>query len=336
VARDEDAPVEEAFLDLAESFEEGGSPLYARLAREVAADPLVAEIAGDHRPRWETPMRLFAGVHLLELTGEEPDPWPRFRDVLEERRDWLTRFVAEQQVQTNEVQRAWALAPAFLEAAGSGRRTLDLVELGPSAGLNLLWDRFRYRYGDLVWGPKDAPLELAGEAEGGPPPQLLERRPVVRGRCGIDRRPVDVRDDEQALRLQSFVWADQEQRLERLRRAIAAARAEPDPPRLLAGNYLDVLPDVLAARREDALTVVFHSASVSYLRTDERRQLTELLADAARTGPLARIAYEFVETGGEPEAAFGAFALDLTTWPGGETRRLARLDGHANRMRWLA
>ena len=226
MGRPRDAPVSEAFRDMAESFEQGNSPLYARLARELADDPLVAELAGNHEPRWEAPMRLFAGIHLLELTGEEDDPWSRVHEVLEERRDFLARFVAEEQVQTNEVQRAWALLPAFLEAAG-GDETLDLVELGPSAGLNLLWDRYRYRYPAGTWGADDAPLELAGEAEGGPPASLLARRPVVRGRLGIDRWPVDLRDPAQALRLQSFVWADQTVRLERLRRAIEIARQRP-------------------------------------------------------------------------------------------------------------
>jgi hypothetical protein len=316
---------------MARSFEEGGSPLYARLARELADDALVAEIVGDHRPRWESPMRLLAGIHLLELSGEVEDPWSRVPELLEERREFLTRFVAEQQVQTNEVQRAWALLPAFLEAAG-GDATLDLLELGPSAGLNLLWDRYRYRYPAGEWGEEDAPLELAGEAEGGPPASPLVRRPAVRRRRGIDRWPVDLRDPEQALRLQSFVWADQTARLERLRRAIEIARE--DPPELLEGDYLELLPGLLAERADDALTVVFHSASTGYLRTEQRAALREELEAAGGEGPLAWISYEFDEDG--EAVGFGTFALDLTLWPGGERRRLARLDGHANRMRWLA
>jgi len=334
VSRSREAPVDEAFRDMAESFEQGGSPLYARLAREVADDPVVAEIVGDHRPRWEAPMRLLAGVHLLALSGEEADPWSRFHDVLRERREWLARFVAEEQVQTNEVQRAWALLPAFLEAAGEDERTLDLVELGPSAGLNLLWDRYRYRYGDLAWGPEGAELELAGEAVGGPPAELLRRRPSVRRRVGIDRWPVDLRDERQALRLQSFVWADQTARLERLRRAIEIVRR--DPPEIVAGDYVEVLPRLLERRAQDGLTVVFHSASASYLRPEDRDRLRAALVQGGRDGPLAWISYEFAEGDDGPDVGFGSFALDLTTGPAGSTRRLARLDGHANRMRWLA
>ena len=43
------------------------------------------------------------------------------------------RFTAEQEVQTNEVQRAWALLPGLPHASPTAR-PLDLLELGPSAG----------------------------------------------------------------------------------------------------------------------------------------------------------------------------------------------------------
>ncbi len=310
-----------------ESFEPGGSPLYARLAREYADDPVVAEISSAERQPWNLPMLVFAGVHLLELRGEEDDPWSRFGDVVRERQEFLTRFVAEQNVQTNEVQRSFALLPAFLTVADE--RPLDLIELGPSAGLNLLWDRYRYEYATGSWGEPDAELTLTGV--GDPPSGLLERRPVVRSRFGIDRSPIDVTSDDEAVLLQSFVWADQPARLERLRRAIEVARL--DPPRLVRGDYRVELPRLLAGRPADGLTVVFHSVSMAYVRREERIQLAEEIEAAGREGPLAWISYEFDE--GSDRPAFEAAAIDVTVWPGGEKRRLALLDGHGNRMRWL-
>ena len=311
-----------------ETFETGGSPLYARLAREHADDPLLAEIADGHKPLWEVPLKVFAGVHFLALAGRAPDPWSRFRDVLVAEREWLREFVRRQPIQTNEVQRSWALLPAFLTVADE--RPLDLVELGPSAGLNLFWDRYRYRYADVTWGSPEAPFELVGEATGGPPSSLFERAPTVRSRLGIDRAPVDVRDEHQALFLESFVWADQAARLDRLRGAIALARREPPP--LLAGDYVELLPRVLADRPTDGLTIVYHSASTGYLRDDERRRLESAIEEAGEAGPLAWVSYEFLE---EEEPGFERFALDVRTWPAGETQRLARVDGHGNRMRWL-
>jgi hypothetical protein len=317
---------------MAEDFERGGSLLYARLAREHADDPVVTELAGDHRPRWEVPLRLFGAVHYLVLAGEEPDAWARFPDVLRERRDRLARFVAEQPVQTNEVQRCWALVPAFLAAAGG--RAVDLVELGPSAGLNLLWDRYRYRYGHLAWGPPEAELELSGTLVASPPRSLFRRKVEVRDRIGIDRAPLEVSDAEQALLLQAFVWADQRDRLERLRRAIAAARRT--PPRLLRGDYVEVLPELLARRDRQALTLVFNSASTSYLRDEERARLEAGIAEAGGSGPLAWVSYEFEGDDGRLGKTFeDAFALEVQVWPGGERRLVARTDGHGNRLHWL-
>jgi hypothetical protein len=324
--------VADAFRRMGRDFEQGGSPLYARLAREHADDPVLAEIVGDHRPRWDGVLRLFGGVHLLALSGDVEDPWSSFSDVLATYRERLARFVAEQPVQTNEVQRSWALLPAFLTVAGE--RPLDLVELGPSAGLNLLWDRYRYRYGDLAWGDPGAQLELSGQARGGPPAELLARTVDVRSRLGIDRAPVDVARGEETRLLEAFVWADQAERRERLRRALALARRE--PPKLVQGDYRDVLSEVLARRPADGLTVVFHSASVAYMKRDDRERLGAAIEAAGRERSLAWVSYEFVagEDDGQ-RVGYDAFAIDVRVWPGGETRRLARVDGHGNRMRWL-
>jgi hypothetical protein len=316
----------DVFRRMADDFEQGGSKLYASLARSYCEDPLVAAIVGEDT-RWEAPLRLFGAVHYLELSGMVPHPWAKFRGVLEANRDWLTRFVAEQPVQTNEVQRCWGLLPAFLGAADG--RPLDLVELGPSGGLNLFWDRYAYRYGDARWGDETAGLVLSGRAEGGPPRSLFENGVEVGRRIGIDRRPVDVTTDHGARLLEAFVWADQSERLERVRRAIEIARA--DPPRLLDGDYVEVLPALMAERDLERLTIVYHSVSTVYLSQAERRSIDEMLAAEGRRGSLARISYEV-----DPEApTFHGFALDLDVWPGGR-RRLARLDGHGNSLEWVA
>jgi hypothetical protein len=310
---------------MADDFERGGSKLYAALARSLADDPVVAGIVGKQQPLWEAPLRLFGGVHYLELSGVVQHPWPKLRGVLEANRDWLARFVAEHPVQTNEVQRSWGLLPGFLTVADD--RPFDLIELGPSAGLNLFWDRYRYRYGNRTWGAQDAPLELSGHAESGPPPELLAVRVNVRRRTGIERRPVDVTTDHGARLLEAFVWADQANRLERVRRAIEIART--DPPRLMEGDFVEVLPALLAERDLDALTVVFHSSSIMYLSEEDRATVQETLQEDGRRGSLAWVSYEYAEAGSL------SFALDARSWPG-ESQRLARLDGHGNELEWIA
>jgi hypothetical protein len=316
---------------MADDFDRGRSPLYARLAREHADDPLLVELGEGHEPRWEVPLRVFAAVHFLALSGRVEDPWAAFSEVVREHRDEVAAFVREQPVQTNEVQRSWALAPAFLFVAAG--RPLHLVELGPSAGLNLYWDRYRHLYRDRAWGPEDAPITLAGEAADGPPDELLSRGVEIGSRRGIDRAPLDVGNERDALLLQSFVWADQRDRLERLRRAIEVARR--DPPTLVRGDYVEELPPLLAERPPDGLTVVYHSASTAYLPRTERERVAAAIAAAGAAGPLAWISYEFEQTERGDRVGYDRFALDVRVWPGGRARRLARLDGHGNRLRWL-
>ena len=287
----------------------------------------MARIAGAQEPRWQVALSLFAGVHYLELAGVAS--FSAFREALVEHEAWLVDWVAAQPVQTNEVQRSWGLLPAFLGVAGD--RPLDLIELGASGGLNLCWDRHRYRYGDSAWGPDGASLELSGDARGGPPPELFDARVEVRSRLGVDRRPVDVTTEQGARVLEAFVWADQAERLQRLRRAIDVVRAA--PPRLVEGDYVEMLPDLLAGREGDGLTVVYHSASAVYLDDDAFGRLRETIVRAGSEGPpLAWISLE--SRGLYPD--FGGHALDVELWPGGVRRRLARVAYHGERLEWLA
>jgi hypothetical protein len=281
-------------------------------------------------------------VHYLVLTGRAPelaeayacdgaDPWPLFRDVLERERDWLARFVAEQGVQTNEVQRSWTLLPCFLEAARRlGADALDVIELGPSAGLNLVWDRYRYRYALGSWGPADAPVELDGEERRAVPRALLSVRPRVERRVGVDLAPVDLTTDEGVLLLKAFVWADQRDRIRRLDRAVAALRA--DPPELIRGDLVEELPRLLARRRPEALTLVFQTAVLGYVSADARARVYETLERAGRDGPLAYVA---TTNPGAGEEAF--FALALRLWPGDGRREIvAHADFHGAWLSWLA
>ena len=91
-------------------------------------------------------------------------------------------------MQTNEVQRSWALVPAFLSLADE--RPLDLLELGPSGGLNLVWDRYRCVYSTGTWG--SGTLELRGDDRTPPPASLFAQSVAVARRRGVDLNPVDV------------------------------------------------------------------------------------------------------------------------------------------------
>jgi hypothetical protein len=279
------------------------------------------------------PLRLLGGVHYLSLAGEAPgafESWPRFSAVLDEHREFLRRFVAERQVQTNEVQRSWVLLPCFLEIARkTGAETLDLIELGPSAGLNLVWDRYRYRYRAGAWGAPDAALELIGDERGPVPASLLRVAPRVRNRTGIDTNPLDVSMDEDARLLMSFVWADQGERLRRLDQAVTALRG--DPPQLVRGDFVELLPGMLANRSSGGLTVVFQTGTLGYPTSEQRSRLYAGLEAAGVAEPLA-----FVSTGGPRQEGATHWGVTLQIWPGGERELVAEADYHGAWLDWLA
>ena len=220
----------------------------AALCRRCAEDPFVLSLVPENPP-WDVPHRLLASVQFLILGGEaadyrvEPDPWSAFLDILHAHEDRVVDFVRRGPIQTNEVQRCFALLPLFLTVARTTGRPLDLLELGVSGGLNLFWDRYRYRYREGTWGDRDAGLALTGEEAAPVPGALLTEEVRVVRRRGIDLEPVDAAADAGFRLLASFFGADA-RRVDRLTRAVSAMGDE--RPELLRGDYLDLLPGLLA------------------------------------------------------------------------------------------
>ena len=228
-------------------------------------------------------------------------------------------------MQTNEVRRAWALLPGLLS---TGAARIDVLELGASAGLLLAFDRYAYRYRAGSWGESD--LVLGGDDRGGPPAELIGRRLEVGRRRGVDLNPIDVCSDADARLLQAFVWPDQTERLARLQLAVEIVRAA--PPELVRGDYVELLPALLRERTDDALTVVFNSVSTTYLAEERYQELLSTLARAGAEAPLAWLSLESPRG----ETRYEGTALELTTWPGAQVRRLARVDFHCEWLEWDA
>jgi hypothetical protein len=154
-------------------------------------------------------------------------------------------------------------------------------------------------------------------------------RPTVGRRVGIDIEPVDVTTDEGALLLRSFVWADNRERLARLDNAIEALRQ--DPPQLVRGDFVELVPAYLDRRRDDALTVVVQVASAGYLDDERRRRLRATYEAAGSERPLA-----LVSTGQPADGGHDFYGLRITLWPGGESEILAHGDFHGSWLEWLA
>jgi hypothetical protein len=287
--------------------------LYAELCRRYARDPLAAEIVSQARGRG--PLALLAGLHFLVLAGQAS-----WEDPLAQHADFLADFVRRQGVQTNEVQRMWVLLPVFLHAT-RGAVAVDIVELGASGGLNLVFDRYRYVYEHGDWGPRNATLALSGMERTPLPASLFTHGLPVRSRIGIDRAPVDVTTPEGARLLESFVWAGQTERSARLRAAIDVVRD--DPPTIVRGDITEALPGLLSELPEGGVTLVFQSSVFEYVHPSGRRRVREALDTSGRD-------VVFISTG-QPRADPRSWGIRIYR-PGREREFVGHADYHGT---WL-
>ena len=156
---------------VADSGCRGYSPLYDRICRTVAVSDEVLDLVSEAPPLGHNPVLLLAAVHFLLLGGldhplarvyageSDADPGPLFVDLCLNHRDAILELLATEQVNTNEVGRSALIGPALTTVASRLDTPLGHVDVGCSAGLNLLCDRYRLDYGAAgVTGPVDAPV----------------------------------------------------------------------------------------------------------------------------------------------------------------------------------
>lgn len=234
-------------------------------------------------------------------------------------------------VQTNEVQRSAVLAPGLLHVAARTGASLRIREIGASGGLNLLWDRYRYRLGAAHWGDPDAAVRLTPQWEG-PVPELPAAVEVTERR-GVDIHPLDFRDDAVVRRGLAYIWPDQAQRVANFQAAVRVLRATDQ--QVEAGDAADWLPTVLTPL-DGIATVVCHSIMWQYMPPATRDRVEAAIRDAGAAAtphaPLAWLRYEPLRGGPDFE-----LTLDLFSGPQRPPReRLAWVHPHGASVRWLA
>ncbi|MBO6903168.1 MAG: DUF2332 family protein [Rhizobiaceae bacterium] len=325
-----------------------GSPFTARLCRllptllddRTETGRSVKEWPGNFRAD-ALALRLTGGLHALVLAGADDSlkaVYPPYEvsdaglatalAAAIERHDSFLHDYLDSAPQTNEVARAGMLLPGFLAIARETGRPLAIREIGSSAGLNLVFDRFHYVYGAATWGDANAPVALSPEVRG-VDPVPLEGDLRIASRAGSDISPVDIAVEAERNRLLSYVWADQALRFSRIEAAIRLAKEERvDVAKADAAGFVRT---ELANRRDGEAFVLFHSIMWQYMPQPSKDAIHSALDEAGqgatREAPVARLRME--PLGDAPHAT-----LSLTLWPGGETRRLAKCDYHGRWIKW--
>jgi len=330
----------------AEDAKRTGSMLYARLSAGIGKDAELKALAARARIGQPHANLILGAVHFLLLRGaddpltrfyptvggavpaEDADPFPDFRNFVLKHVNAIAPLIETRVTNTNEVGRSALLHPGFRVIAKDA--PLSLIEIGPSAGLNLIWDKYGVRYardGETVAAvDAGAPLVIDCELRGdGVPP--AGAAPRVGGRVGLELNPVDLsnRDDRDWLR--ALIWPDQLSRLTRLDKAIALFAAE--KPAIRAGDALTLLPDALAAVPRDHVPVVYHTIAVYQFSREMREALESILTIAGLRRPVWRLSFEFDGS---------LYVLSVICYADGtrDETKLASCHPHGTWMEWLA
>jgi hypothetical protein len=380
-------PLPEQFRIFAQGAAKDGATTYDVICRGVADDPDILALLGEAPLRQRRPNLLLASVHFLLLGGtrhplaahydtvrsmgdgeggsggvsgsggldSRHNPAPGdlvadFRDFCLTQRTELLELLATRSTQTNEVGRCTALLPAFnLIASSYPGRPLSLLDLGTSAGLNLLFDSYAYTYrqrdGGAVksGGRPEAGVRLECTVRGQLSALPALTLPPVAGRFGIDMAPIDPTSDDGAQWLLACLWPDNLARFTRLREALAIARTTPRPPEIQQGDIVDDLPALVDRIPSSGPLVVFHSWVAAYLSPQRQGELVAVVRDLARGRALHYLYAEAsAETPGLPTppspsprpTSHLATALVHLAPDGSPPVRLADMHHHGNWLQW--
>lgn len=333
------------------------SPFTAQLCDAMAdnfdAGGIIADLTGDwptHPIQDALALRLAGALHAIVLT--EPggglaqvwpqqardwtmeEAWPVAAETLRARKNWVREFL-KSPPQTNEVRRAMGLWPGICAAAEAFEGPMDVLELGASAGLNLSMDRFHYDGGTWQWdSPIPGPRVAMSTQWSGPAPRFPDHA-AIRNRAACDQNPLNASNTEDRLRLRSYIWSDQPERLERLNAAMEIAQALSITPD--QDDAADWIKAKLATRSKDALTVIYHSVFFQYPPQAVRDAITHAIeaegASATGEAPLAWLRFEPGGILGRAQDG-ASMSLELIEWPSGRRRILADIDPHGRFVHW--
>jgi hypothetical protein len=325
------------------------SPLYQSFCKVVVRDQPILKLLTQRQPGQQASFLLFGAIHYLLLSGvqhplrdfypslahalpKEPAAvGPVLLDFCHRYSDDLATLIRTRLVQTNVVKRSLGLLVGLWAVRRRCQQPVHLIEVGASAGIHLHFDRYRYILGERVFGQPDAKVAIETQWRGKQPPPNLDNLPQIVSRIGIDLNPVDVTDASERRWLSALVWPENQHEADLLTAALESVAK--DPPTIVAGDAIDVCPQLASSLPSGEPRIVFHAATRMHVPLERRAAFDEAIDAIGQHGPLYHI---WLEPPPAPHARMasdprGTLALH---GPGDDQPvSLVQIDGHLN---WIA
>jgi hypothetical protein len=287
------------------------------------------------------PLRFAGGLHWLHLAGLETRLRPVYAGDVSDQRlvDALVLAVLadhdavllpwfDSPPQTNEAGRSASFMAGLAWLSGRVGPRFELNELGASAGINTMMERYAYRLGGVAYGPQGSPMQIEPEWRGPPPPDAPVDIVCIQG---CDQGPIDLSDPAAALRVKAYVWPENHERLARMDAAILLAGEK--APDVVAMDAADWVAERLAAPQEAGVTrVIHHSIVWQYIPAERRVAITSAIEAAGAAATAERpLAWMMLETN---RATF-RHELTVRYWPGdGDAVLLGEAQAHGAWVEW--
>ena len=271
------AQLSNEFKVFAEAECVGSSILYEYLSNQIAANTDLLKLSSFARKGQPVPNLFFGAVQFLLYRGVEHslkdyyssmvdhpkdyrESFAHFKSFCQLNRNEIISLLQVKLVQTNEARRCGYLFPVFSYIYNKTKKPFALIEIGTSAGFQLLWDQYSYNYqSDVIYGNSQSDICIQSEIKGDNFPVLLANSPPVAQRIGIDLHINDVTNDEDSLWLKSLIWPEHEARRELFTRAVNCLTKNKHKIEFIEGDGVECLPKIADQIPNDALICVFHT-----------------------------------------------------------------------------
>jgi hypothetical protein len=333
----------------AEHCRRNDAPVTARIIEAQLALMQGDSMCGQRIANWPglpledaMPLRLAGGFHHLLLTGDDHRLVPVYGGDVTDQSE-VDRIVAtvtsdhdarllpwlDGPPQTNEAGRSASFMAGLLWLTDKIGSRFEINEIGASAGINTMMDRYHYDLNGVKAGPEISPMQIKPKWRGASPPRADIDLVSIQG---CDQAPVDLSDRHAALRVKSYVWPENLERLTRMDAAIAlAAEKRPD---VVKADALDWVEQRLAAPQMDGVVrVINHSIVWQYIPEERRAMITHSIEKAGEQATARRpLAWMMLETNRETFK----HELSIKFWPGpDEWNLLAEAQAHGSWVQWL-
>lgn len=325
----------------------GSSELYASLSTFIASDPELLDIASNAGEGQPVPNLLFGAVHYLLLKDSkhelaayyaslsdstrpiDTELYTLFKMYCLDNRSGIIHLIQTRLVQTNEAGRAAYLYPCFCLIHEIAAKPLALVEIGTSAGLQLLWDKYSYSYSHepkAIYGYPHSAVHIHSEIRGSVMPFLQREAPPVASKWGIDLHINHMSDEDNRVWLQALIWPEHADRRELLGKAATIAAEQTESLNLIQGDAITNLPALVEQIADDEALCIFHTHVANQFTPQAKLQLLEYIRELGARRDVFHLYNNMYD---------GQLHLDCYISGEHDHRVLANTEGHGRWFEWL-